>query len=82
VQTEVGRSAHGTAPLFFRWSMAQIHSWKGLGGRGPGNVAPETLPVFFDLPRSLVALASRPIVHVTKHHKAACGFCFVIRSAL
>ena len=48
----VGRSVHGTAPLFFRWSTAQIHGWAVLGRRGPGNVAPETLPVFLVLPRS------------------------------
>ena len=39
--TKVGRSAHGTAPLFFRWSMAQIHSCTVLGGCGPSNYAPE-----------------------------------------
>ena len=55
----LGRSAHGTAPLFFSLSTAQIHSWTGLGGRGPGNVAPEKLPVFLDLPRILVAPALR-----------------------
>ena len=46
-------------PAFFSLTTAQIHSWTGLGGRGPGNVAPEKLPVFLDLPRSLVAPASR-----------------------
>ena len=55
----LGRSVHGTAPLFFSLTKAQIHSWTGLGGRGPGNVAPEKLPVFLDLPRILVAPASR-----------------------
>ena len=37
----LGRSVHGTALLFFSLSTAQIHIWKGLGGRGTRQYTPE-----------------------------------------
>ena len=75
VYTRVGRSVHGTAPLFFSWSTAQIYSWAVLGGRGTGKAAPKPCRFFLDLPRSLVVPALRHNLP-TKRHKAACGFCF------
>ena len=75
--SKLGRSIHGTAPLFFRWERLRFTAGKVLADVDPATLPRKPCRFFWICHEALW-----PLLHVTKHHKAACGFCFVIRSAL